>query len=162
MTTNTTKSRAWLLDFGSGLQAAVGYNEMWQILMSPKLFKIPCTPEYCDQVLIFQDRILPVLDMSYLLKGKKSIKHDIIGIALYQDQPNHPINYTGLHLASIPKSIYVSDDQMCDLPKEQQCWAPFTLSCFSHDNQAIPIINLTYIFSLEFHCLQFGWKTSSI
>jgi len=148
-----TTSKAWLLDFGYGLQAAVGYNEMWQILMSPKIFEIPCTPKYCNQVLVFQDHILPLLDISYLLKGKKSITDDVVSIALYQDDPNKPVNYAGITCATIPRSINVSDDQMCELPNEQQYWKPFCVSCFSLENQAIPIINLAYIFSLEF-CLK--------
>ncbi len=154
-----TTSKAWLLDFGYGLQAAVGYNEMWQILMSPKIFEIPCTPKYCNQVFVFQDRILPLLDISYLLIGKKSIREDVVGIALYQDDPNKPVKYAGINCATIPRSINVSDDQMCELPSEQQYWKPFCLSCFSLENQAIPIINLAYIFSLEFNSLQFGWKS---
>lgn len=154
-----TTSKAWLLDFGYGLQAAVGYNEMWQILMSPKLFKIPCTPEYCNQVVVFQDSILPILDMSYLLIGKKSIRDDVVGIALYQDDPNKPVKYAGILCATIPRSINVNDDQICDLPSELQYWKPFCLSCFSLENEAIPIINLAYIFSLEFNSLQFGWKS---
>jgi chemotaxis signal transduction protein len=153
-----TTSKAWLLDFGYDLQAAVGYNEMWQILMSPKIFEIPCTPKYCNQVLVFQDHILPLLDISYLLIGKKSITDDVVSIALYQDDPNKPVNYAGINCATIPRSINVSDDQMCELPSEQQYWKPFCLSCFSLENQAIPIINLAYIFSLEFKSLQFGWK----
>lgn len=151
MTTNTTNSKAWLLDFGNGLQAAVGYNEMWQILMSPKVFEIPCTPKYCHKVLVFEDRILPLLDISYLLIGKKSITDDVIGIALYQEDPNKPVNYAGFNCASIPRTINVSDDQMCELPSEQQYWKTFSLSCFSLENKAIPIINLAHIFSLEFN-----------
>jgi len=66
-------NRAWVLDFGSGLRAAVGHHEMWQVLLSPKLFDVPCTPSYCGEVLIFQDRILPVLSVSHLLEREKRV-----------------------------------------------------------------------------------------
>ena len=51
-------SRAWLLNFGQGLQAAVGYHEMWQILMAPRLFEVPYTPSYCNEILVLQENIL--------------------------------------------------------------------------------------------------------
>ncbi|RKZ52038.1 MAG: hypothetical protein DRR16_11490 [Candidatus Parabeggiatoa sp. nov. 3] len=149
-------SRAWLLDFGRDLKAAVGHHEMWQVLISPKLFDVPCTSPYCCEVLIFQDRILPVLDIQYLLDGDKMIltKDNVVGIAVYQDDPTHPIHYAGLHLASTPQNIYVSDDTACDLPEHQQYWEPLALSCFSYKDQAIPIIELAYLFSSVFNTLQ--------
>ncbi len=157
MTTDTEKtSRAWLLDFGKGLQAAVGHHEMWQVLISPVLFEIPRTTPYCNEVFIFQDRILPVLDISVLLECEKMEYQSskVVGIALYQDDPSHPIHYAGLHLATTPQSIYVSDKQICELPDYQQYWKPLTLCCFSHDGVAVPIIDLGYLFSEQFNTLQ--------
>lgn len=157
MTEQQTKtSRAWLLDFSGGLQAAVGYHEMWEVLTSPTLFEVPCTPRYCSEVFIFQNYILPLLDLSYMLKGQKIIPAmtHIVGIAVYQDEPTHPIRYACLRLATMPSSIYVNDDQACDLPNHQLFWEPLALSCFSRDGVVIPIINLAYLFSEEFNTIQ--------
>jgi len=143
------KSRAWLLDFGKGLQAAVGLHEIFQVLLSAELFQIPCTPVYCSEVLITRKRILPVLDISSLLEGKQflSIQNEIIGIATYQDDLKHTISYAGLRLATLPVSIFVDDDQACELPREQEVWQPFSYSCFYHEGQAIPVLNLRTLFS---------------
>ncbi len=157
MSSDTTKtSRAWILDFGRGMQAAVAHHEMWQVLISPVLFEVPRTPPYCNEVLIFQYRILPVLDISLLLEGEKIIPtmSDVVGIAVYQDDPTQPIRYVCLHLATTPLNVYVSDKQACDLPDYQQYWEPLTLCCFSHDGMAIPIIDLAYLFSEKFNTLQ--------
>jgi len=140
-------NRAWVLDFGKGLRAAVGHHEMWQVLISPKLFDVPCTPFHCGEVLIFQNRILPVLSVSRLFEREKTRQSQVVGIAIYQDDPAHPIHYGGLHLAVMPQSIYVSDDQACDLPESQECWEPLAVSCFSHEGLAIPIIDLASLFS---------------
>ncbi len=161
MTEDVAKnSRAWLLDFGRGLQAAVGHHEMWQVLISPVLFEVPCTLTYCSEVLVFQDRILPILDMSNLLEGEKTIPvtSSVVGIAIYQDEPTHPIHYAGLHLATRPQSIYVSDNQACDLPAHQPCWEPLALSCFFHKGRTIPIIELAYLFSEEFNTKMLQYK----
>ncbi|MDM8557265.1 hypothetical protein [Candidatus Parabeggiatoa sp. HSG14] len=148
-------SRAWLLDFGSGLQAAVGHHEMLQVLISPTLFDIPCVSPYCNEVLIHEERILPVLDVSSMLLEKQQVTSPptgyVIGISLYQDDPTHPIHYGGLHLATTPQSIYVSDNQACDILAHQEYWKPLALSCFSHEGVAIPVIDMAYLFSEAFN-----------
>jgi len=156
MIEDAKSSRAWLLDFGDCLQAAVGYHEMLQVLLSPRLFEVPCTPQYCREVLIFQNDILPVLDMSSLLETEKitPLMAQVVGIVLYQENPDHPIRYAALRLASMPQSIYVSDDQACDLPADQDYWKPFALSSFSRDDVVIPIIDLAYLFSEEFNAYE--------
>lgn len=148
-------SRAWVLDFGKDIQAACGHHEMWQVLISPTVFSVPCTPFYCDTVLIFQDNILPVLDIISLLAGQKIVQQNrVIGIAIYQENPDDIIHYAGVQLAEMPRSIFVSDDQMCDLSAELPFQEPLAISCFSHQNQKIPIIDFAYLFSKKFNTLQ--------
>jgi chemotaxis signal transduction protein len=150
-------SRAWLLDFGHGWQAAVGLHEMWQVLIAPELFTVPCAPAYCREVLIFQKLILPVIDFPSLLENQK-ITHthqEVVGIAVYQQSFDDPIHYAGLRLATMPQSIHVADEQACDLPSSQQkLWEGLAISCFNHDGIAIPILNLAYLFSDEFNRLK--------
>ncbi len=148
----TTKDRAWLLDFGNGLQAAVAYHAMWQVLFYPKLFNVPCTPQYCSEVLIFQKRILPVFNMATLLLDKHKpfiATGNFVGVAVYQTDPNEPVNYGCLYLSKLPQRIEVSDDDACDLPEDKKYWEPLTLSCFLRDGVAIPIIDFAYLFSGE-------------
>lgn len=152
MTEEVTTSRAWLLDFGAGLQAAVGHHEMWQVLISHKVFNVPGTLPYCNEVLIFQNQILPVVDMSQLMEGQKinQAVEPIVGITVYQTEPSQPVQYSCLHLATMPQNIYVNDEQECELPANQKHWEPFALCCFSHKDMIIPIINLAHLFSEQF------------
>lgn len=157
MTTPTISrtSRAWLLDFGYHLQAAVGLHEMRQVLIAPELFDVPCTPTYCSEVVLFQQLILPIFDIPRLLIGRQvTTSRHVVGIAVYQEDPNKPLHYGGLHLITTPTSIYVNDDQVCELSSQQQYWEPFAISCFSYQGEAIPIINLSYLFSAQFNRLQ--------
>jgi chemotaxis signal transduction protein len=143
-----TGSRAWLLDFGRGLQAAVGLHEIFQVLLSVELFQVPCTPVYCSEVFILRKRILPVLDIPSLLEGKRflSMQNEIIGIAAYQDIFKKAMGYAGLRLATLPVNIIVSDEQACTLPRELAVWQPFVYSCFYHEGQAIPVLDLETLF----------------
>lgn len=146
-------SRAWLLDFGKGLQAAVGFHEMSHVLTSPLLFEIPCAPSYCSEVLVFQEHILPVLDIPTLLGSQKMLHNtqEIVGIGVYQEDPSQPVGYGGLRLAAFPTPIYVNNEQACDLPEYQKYWfSPLVISCFLWEGIAIPIIDLAYLFSGKF------------
>lgn len=151
----TKTSRAWLLDFGDGLQAAVGHHEMWQVLISPVLFEVPCTPPFAREVLVFQERILPVLDVYHFFSHKSLLNHYIVGIAVYQNDPEQPIRYGCLHLASMPQNIIVSDSEICELPEDKPFWEPLALSSFSQNGVAVPIINVGYWFSGEFQAQSF-------
>ncbi len=160
MTEDIAKSsRAWLLNFGGGLKAAVGLHEMSQVLISPTLFDVPTMPRYCSDVVIFQKRILPVLNVpNMLLEGKKVIivNTKVIGVAIYQDETTESANYGSLFLASMPESIIVSDEDVCDLPEEQKYWEPFAFTCFSYHDITVPIIDLAYLFSEEFSAVKQG------
>lgn len=144
-------ARAWLLDFGQGFRAAVGLHEMSQVLLSVTLFKLPCTPQYCQDVFVFQNRILPVLDLVSLFNGCAINRSadNIIGVALYQAQPDQPVHYGGFYLEVMPASIVVSDEQAAHLPEKKQYWQPFSASCFLYEGEAIPILNLAAFFTQQ-------------
>lgn len=141
-------SRAWILDFGRGLQAAVGLHEMSQVALSPPIFEVPYTPHYCDEVLVWQNRLLPVLDVPSLLEGQKIFRaqQEIVGIAIYQKNLAN-VGYAGVHLASLPIGIFVTDEQACALPQHLQHWQPLAIACFNIDHTIIPIIDLARLFS---------------
>jgi chemotaxis signal transduction protein len=144
--------RAWLLDFGADLHAAVGLHEMSQVIISPMLFDVPTTPHYCSEAVIVQDRILPVLDMPSLLAGQKIIHshHDVVGVGVYQADVNSPIQYAGLRLATTPSTINVTNADACRLPDEQSYWKPFAISCIRHNRLSVPIIDLATLFLGKF------------
>jgi chemotaxis signal transduction protein len=142
-------SRAWLLDFGRGMKAAVGAHEMSHVILSPELYEVPCSPAFCDEVLVWQDYILPVLDMNIFLRKQKMMRthSGVVGIAIYQEDRSKPLTYAGLHLAETPVNIFVSDEQACELPAQKKEWGIITISCFTYKNDAIPIIDLAILFS---------------
>ena len=152
METALKTARAWLLDFGQGFRGAVGLHEMSQVLLSVDLFKLPCTPQYCQEVFIFQNRILPVLDIVRLLTGRPITRSagNIIGVALYQAEPTQPIHYGGLYLSTMPSSIVVSDAQAATLAAEKKhYWRPFAISGFSLEGDTIPILNIAAFFTRQ-------------
>ncbi|MEK7991899.1 MAG: hypothetical protein VSS52_012890 [Thiotrichaceae bacterium] len=140
-------TRAWLLDFGQGLRAAVGAHEMSHILMEADIFNIPRCPIYCNEVIVWENEILPILDVGALLTGRQIERdNDLLGVAVYQLTDIH-ITYVAMHLVDLPQSIYVMDDSGCPLPDYQEVWKPFAISCFKHEETTIPVIDLAFLFS---------------
>ncbi len=149
----STTSRAWLLDFGKGLRAAIGAHEMSQVLLATQLYEVPCTPFYANEVFIFEDLILPMLDVAALISGHPDelanlhSSSNIIGLSLYQLNPTDPAHYAGMRLTTLPVNIFVDDDQFCELPSRLNFWRPVAVSCFKLNDTEIPIIDLGKLFS---------------
>jgi chemotaxis signal transduction protein len=160
----TTISRAWLLDFGKGLRAAVGAHEMSQVLLSVTLHDIPCTPMYASEVFVFQEMILPVLDVYTLIRGQRDemtvhLSAHIIGLILYQLDPDDPAHYGGLRLTTLPVNLFVDDSQFCPLPAQLDFWRPLAISCFNLNDNPIPIIDLGRLFSGHLQHSHFAGKS---
>jgi chemotaxis signal transduction protein len=151
------KLKAWVLNFGAGVRAAVAFHEMSQVLLSPHLYPIPMAPAYCNQVMIMRYRLLPVMNMARLLAPiampstvSDSIEEEetIIGVSVYQTQPEAPLSYVGFRLEGLPQSVFVHDEMSCDLPANP-LWELFSVSAFMFDGYTIPLLDLPALFSYQ-------------
>lgn len=141
------EASAWLLTLDAELRAAVGEREMIHLVQAPALFAIPDTPPYCRHVLLWQDEIVPVLDLAAWLRGDRAAaKPPLVGIFAYQT-PTATIAYGALPLLAAPARRRVSDDQACALPEQPPGWARVALSCFREGDRPVPILDLPYLFS---------------
>jgi chemotaxis signal transduction protein len=142
-------AEAWLLSFDNGLYAAVGRQELQHIVHSPVTFTIPFCPYYCDQVLIWNDRLLPVIDLtSRLTDGRQTCRSALVGIVAYLRHDVHTPYYAGLRIHSVPQRLQVYDEQACALPQDIPAWRDIAASCFSYpNNKPVPILDLPRIFS---------------
>jgi chemotaxis signal transduction protein len=151
------KLKAWVLNFGAGVRAAVAFHEMSQVLLSPQLYHVPLSPAYCDHVLIMRYRLVPVLNMARLLapiampsrvsEGEED-DNSTIGISVYQTVPEAPLSYVGLRLEGLPQTVFVNDEMACDLPANP-LWELFSMSAFLFEGHVIPLLDLAALFSYE-------------
>lgn len=144
-------NRAWLLDFGRGLRAAVGIHEMSHVLLETKLYEIPRAPYYCTEVLVFEGMILPVMDVISLIEQQRIVRegYDVIGISVYQEATTGDLNYAAMHLAMMPAPLFVDNRDACELPADLDYWRPYTLSCFVYEEKPIPIIDFAKLYAPE-------------
>ncbi len=142
------ESVAWVLPLAGQLRAAVGERELVHLVEFPALLEVPRSPFYCRQILLWNDMILPAMNLAAWLTGhdEQRTQH-LAGIFAYQNNPDDAPHYGALLLYAIPTRKWVSDKQACALPAEPVGWQTLAISCFADGDNAIPILELSYIFS---------------
>ena len=145
-----SRMNAWLLDFGGDCRAAVGARELLHLVDTPVTFAVPCTPEYCRRVVLWQERLLPVMDIATRV-GAQPRKAPFLAVIGYQRQRGEYPQFGALALSSPPRQLAVSDEQTCQLPDESGAWPELAISCFEHQGAPVPVLNLSRIFSSAPH-----------
>ncbi len=142
------ESIAWILDFGNSVRVAIGELELVHLDVHPKLFEIPKTPHYCQHALIWQETIIPVIDMVAALQGQQITREDCYAaIIRYRPKIGSSLLFGALLLAKMPERIKVNDNLACPLPNNFKTLKSLATSCFTLNDESIPIIDLTCIFS---------------
>lgn len=140
--------RAWLLEFSRNQIAAVGLHEIVEVLSRPKLYHVPLTDPRCHQVLVWRDEILPVVNFGADANSQdnEAAGGAVTAVAVYQTVPGEPLRHGALELSVMPKTITVTDNMACALPGSASHVKDLAISCFSYENLAVPVIDLTLVF----------------
>lgn len=148
--------QAWLLEFTRDRMAAVGLHELVEVLSRPKLFHVPMASRRCHHVLVWRDQILPVVDLGAEHRAESEEGDQggaVTAIAVYQTVPGEPLRHGALQLAVMPKTVSVADSMACALPDSSAPMRELAISCFSYENFAVPVIDLTRIFERKPHAV---------
>ena len=139
-------ANAWVLSFDNTRHAAIGELELVHVLADePPLFDIPRTPVYCAQAFVWQERILPLLDVAARLEGQSTQRRHI-AVVRWRDKDTGTVEHGGVALCTPPKRVQVDDEQQCAIEDEQ--WQECSLSCFRHEELgAVPIVALDKVFA---------------
>lgn len=145
-----SRMNAWLLDFGNACRAAVGVRELMHLVDAPVTFAVPLAPGYCRRVVLWQERLLPVMDIAARV-GAQPCNASFLAVIGYQQQRGEYPQFGALMLSSPPRQLAVSDEQTCSLPDESSAWQELAISCFEHQGAPVPVLNLSRIFSSAPH-----------
>ncbi len=136
---------AWLLDFGGAFRAAVGTRELLHLIDAPSTFVVPCTPDYCRRVVLWQERLLPVMDIAARL-GAQPLASPFLAVIGYQKLRGEYPQFGALALSTPPRQLTVSNEQACKLSGENSHWQEWAISCFEHQGLPVPILDLCRVF----------------
>jgi len=142
-------AQAWMLAFGDRQIAAVGLHELVEVLSRPKLYYVPMAGAHSCQVLVWRDEILPVVSFGTDSRSEADDARSataVTAIAVYQTVPGEALRHGALQLSVMPKTVTVADNMACALPDSHSSLGDFTISCFSYENTAVPVIDLSRVF----------------
>lgn len=142
------QATAWVLALDSELRAAVGEREMVHLIETPTLLDAPWTPFYCRQILVWNNLLLPAMDVAAWLRGRPAARErTLAGVFAHQTAPGAEPDYGALLLAAIPERARVIGGQACALPEQPSGWRTLAISCFQQGGQPIPVLDLPFIFT---------------
>ena len=148
-----SSSNAWLLECDPALIVAVGDHEIVEYIQPQRCYSVPETPHYCNRVIAWQNRLVPVMDLA-LLTGIGSLQQELSFVCLlcYQLAPREALQYLALRINRTPQKVAVDDSQVCELADDDisPLLNSVTLCGFTHMQQAIAILDLGKLCSDEF------------
>lgn len=141
-------SQAWLLDLGAGYRAAVGGRELVHLLYAPPRYEVPKTPPHGRNVVRWQDRLLPVLDLAQWFGAESGVaQHQVAGVFAYQHRRGEAPHYGALWLTVPPVRLSVERAQACALAEPVSAWQAVACSCFEHEGAPVPVLDLHRLYT---------------
>ena len=134
------------------VSVSVGEFELVHILTdTPVLFTVPTAPPYCQQVFVWQNNIIPVMNLATRFGLPEHSDHFIVSIFAYRAEEMGQIEYGALFLTAAPSQIEVGNTQACPLPTNLIAWTPCIRCCFQEmkTKKATPILNLERLFAAQ-------------
>jgi len=148
METETNGVAAWLMQIDRLTNLAVGQYELVHIVDQPEYTPIPQAPEYCKHVIIWNDNIVPVMNISSWVTGEVQPEDSGIVAILVYKSPQEEFLYGGIKLSNTPVLERVNNNQQCALPESLAKLKLISISCFkSSDGDVVPILDVTGLFS---------------
>jgi len=141
------KTNAWLLS-ANKIKLALAQYELIEIITEPMIYAVPVGPVYCQNMLLWRDQLLPLIDLELLSNHLPTIvdKKYYIVVA-WQLKEGEPLHYGALTLLDLPENIVVDDEWQTLLPQNlSEVLSTASLSCFNYDNNAIVIPDLKALY----------------
>lgn len=137
------------MQVGRTSRVAVGQLELIHIIATPEYIEVPKAPAYCTRVVVWNNKIIPVLDLSMLVDDTSAFyQHNALAVALYTNAGGKEVKYGGIQLIDMPVLDRVSNSQQISESKLPDKWRPISISGYtSKDNDIIPILDVHRLFS---------------
>ncbi len=136
------RTLAWLLDCGGGVRVAVALHSLLHLIEDTALLqRVPVVPRHLGQVLLWQERLFPVIDVALLVSGTTpATPHTYVCMLGWHDATNAS-DYGGLLIRELPRRIQIQDDAVAK-PTARMVgqWQHLAVTYFDHQGQVIPII----------------------
>lgn len=146
----SSNSNAWLLEASGGDKFAVAEYELIEYVHAPELIELPLTPEYCSSILLWHERMVPVVNLGILMTEENPYMHSVCILA-YQKKPGDVLNYIGVSLQEPPIKININDNQTANVQDiDHAVWRALSVSCYKEQEAVVPILGVQILDSASF------------
>ena len=143
-----SEAAAWLMQIDRLTRVAVGQLELIHIISSPEYIEVPKAPGYCQRIVVWNNKIIPVVDISMLVAGTSAFyQNNAVAVALYKDPGSDEIKYGGIQLTDMPLLEKITNEQGVARSDLSSMWHPYAVSGFkSAEKEIVPIIDIRQLF----------------
>ena len=141
---------ACVLEYAADSFIALPVHAGVELVESPRLVPVPGMAHFCQGLVAWQGRQLPLIDLQAYLGGvdaPAATPFVHVLIVAYQVAPGLPIDYGAFCAPSLIRMVEVLDSDQCPLPVGQARWDNIAISCFLHRGRAIPVLEPSRIFT---------------
>ncbi|MCX7257232.1 MAG: chemotaxis protein CheW [Polaromonas sp.] len=147
---------ARLLHYSAGHSVALPVHTTIELLDSAVTVEVPGAAHYCQQLVSWRGQWLALLDLEALLRTgttavatatAAAVAPRYVLVVAYQCAPRSPLEYGAIGLPALPQTVSVSDQMACPLPADSTLWPQLALSCFAHEERAVPILDSARLFA---------------
>jgi len=145
-----TRTPARLLEYKRGAFVAFPAHTTVGLIECPPVLVVPGAPYYCLGLIAWQQRRIPLLDLNTLLRAYPEPNEAPVGHVLvlaFQSAAGRPLAYGGVCARWLVRMIEVADSQQCELPGDSDLWPWISLSCFAHEDHAVPVLDTARLFA---------------
>jgi chemotaxis signal transduction protein len=142
------KAAAWIMKLNDSSYASISQMELVHIINDPVFIRVPKSPGHCENIIIWNDNVLPVVDLDRFYDAPVSkLQHNVVAVIIFRDN-NNDLHHGGIALNSSPVLEYVNNSQSCTIPNHAKPLKDITLACFtSEQGHQVPILDMTKLFS---------------
>jgi len=146
-----SEAAAWIMKVDDSIYASVSQMELVHIINSPETVRVPNAPEHCQNIIVWNDNILPVVDLAVLFsKTNTNTGLDVVAVIIFRDHDN-VIQYGGIRLYDSPELETVENGQVCAIPETPEYLQSVSLSCFINKRGIeVPILDTSKLFGGQF------------
>lgn len=133
---------AWLVKINENFTIAVDESSMAEYIRGPQTHSIPDAVGYCNQVFVWRNNFIPVMDISLLL-GETALETNHIAVVAYQEYADQKPKYVGIKMLGEVERVVVMDDTACEWPDEYPLEVqPIVESLFRHEGTLVSVLKI--------------------
>lgn len=143
------RAKAYILEYGQGGLVAFPAHTGVELVDQPRYVVVPGMPYFCQGLMAWQGRRIPLLDLNKFLRGPEAQRTSSVGhvlILAYQSAAGQALEYGAVLAPALIQMIDVIDSQQCALPADIAVLSGISLSCFEYEGRPVPVLDTARIF----------------